>query len=97
MPKTDLPILKPQTIDISDFGVEKTLGFRNMKHWCSIVLDGTNRKLICRLRFKGAKKAIGLYNKEEGEERIQIESVDDLFDIQVNLWKQPKDMSEVNE
>ena len=55
------------------------IGLRNMKHWCSIVLDGTNRKLICRLRFKGTKKAIGLYNKGEGEERIQIESVDDIF------------------
>jgi hypothetical protein len=52
---------------------------RSMKHCCAVLLDGTNRKVICRLRFRGSTKTLGLYNQGKAEEKIPIETVDDVF------------------
>ena len=52
---------------------------RDRKSYCAIVLDGTNRKPICRLYFNKAKKYLGLFDKEKIEQKVAIESTDDIF------------------
>jgi len=51
---------------------------RDTKSYCGILLDDNNRKPICRLRFNHSKKYLGVFSGKN-EERIEIESVDDIF------------------
>lgn len=53
---------------------------RDAQSYCAILLDDNNRKTICRLRFNNAQKlALGLLNEKKEEERINLESMDDLY------------------
>lgn len=53
---------------------------RDAQSYCAILLDDNNRKPICRLRFNNTQRlVIGLFNDTKEEERIPIESVDDLY------------------
>ena len=52
---------------------------RDQKSFCSILLDDTNRKPICRLRFDGSNRQLGLFDADRNESRIQIEQLDDIF------------------
>ncbi|MDX9755324.1 MAG: restriction endonuclease, partial [bacterium] len=51
---------------------------RDNKSYCSILLDNNNRKPICRLHLNGNKKYITLFN-DKMDEKISIDSIDDLF------------------
>jgi len=52
---------------------------RDAQSYCAILLDDNNRKPICRLRFNNAQKLfLGLVDGKE-EERVAIESVDDIY------------------
>lgn len=52
---------------------------RDAQSYCAILLDDNNRKPICRLRFNNVEKLfLGLIDGKE-EERVAIESVDDLY------------------
>ncbi|MDQ6991508.1 MAG: type I restriction enzyme HsdR N-terminal domain-containing protein [Mariprofundaceae bacterium] len=51
---------------------------RDTKSYCGILLDDNNRKPICRLHFNYSRKYLGVIS-EKSEERIEIESVDDIF------------------
>jgi len=61
-----------QTIDI------KRVTMRDTKSYCGILLDDNNRKPICRLHFNYSQKYLGILNMKK-EEKIPIESVDDIF------------------
>jgi len=52
---------------------------RDLKSYCSILLDDTNRKPVCRLRFNAAQKYIGLFDQDKNEEVVPIDNVDDIF------------------
>ena len=53
---------------------------RDAQSYCAILLDDNNRKPVCRLRFNNAQKlSLGLFNDEKDEERIPLESVDDIY------------------
>lgn len=52
---------------------------RDAKSYCAIVLDDNNRKTICRLYFNGKKKQIGIFDAGKNEEKVQVETVDDIF------------------
>ena len=52
---------------------------RDTKSYCGILLDDNNRKPICRLRFNYSKKYIGLFGEEKKEEKIQLESIPDIY------------------
>lgn len=52
---------------------------RDAQSYCAILLDDNNRKPICRLHLNRGVKYIGLFNEEKKEERIQINSLDDIF------------------
>jgi len=56
----------------------KRVAMRDTKSYCGILLDNNNRKPICRLHFNYAQKYLGLI-KDKKEERIDIDSVDDIF------------------
>lgn len=52
---------------------------RDAKSYCSIALDDNNRKTICRLYFNGKKKTVGILDAAKKEEKVVIETEDDLF------------------
>lgn len=55
------------------------INMRDVQSYCGILLDGNNRKPICRLHFNSAQKYVGLFNSRREEERIPIENVDDIY------------------
>ena len=57
---------------------------RDAKSYCAILLDNNNRKPLARLHFNRSQKYIGLFDGE-GEERMPIETLDDLLDLKERL------------
>jgi hypothetical protein len=43
------------------------------------LLDDNNRKPLCRLRFNSKQKYISLIDAEKNEEKIAIDTVDDIY------------------
>lgn len=53
---------------------------RDTASYCGILLDDNNRKPICRLYFNNAKKKyIAFIDAEKKEEKIPIDSIDDIY------------------
>ena len=52
---------------------------RDGKYACSVLLDNTNRKPICRLYLNTAPKRLGLINAKKSEECVSIDRVSDIF------------------
>jgi len=52
---------------------------RDTKNYMSVLIDDNRLKPICRLYFNAAKKYLGLLNEERKYERIEIESIDDIY------------------
>ena len=52
---------------------------RDGKSYCSVLLDNTNRKPICRLHFNNPQKRLGLLDANKSEERVAIDDVSDIF------------------
>lgn len=65
----------------------KRVFMRDNLSYCSVLLDDNNRKLICRLRFNGSQKYVGLINEQKAEERVPIGSIDDIFQLAERLKK----------
>ena len=59
----------------------KKIAIRDAQSYCSILFDDNNRKPICRLYFNTSKKYIGIINADKSEERIQIESLDEIYSL----------------
>lgn len=55
------------------------IGHRDTVNYMSIILDDSNRKPICRLYFNSAQKYLELRNEEKAYERVDIESIDDIY------------------
>lgn len=51
---------------------------RDAQTYCSILLDDNNRKPVIRLHFNSEKLRISLFTQGK-EERVQIESIDDIY------------------
>ena len=56
----------------------RRIAMRDTKSYCGVLLDDNNRKPVCRLHFNYSQKYLGVFSDKK-EERIQIESVDDIF------------------
>lgn len=56
------------------------IGHRDTIQYMSIILDGSNRKPICRLYFNSDRKYLRLLNEEREYERVDIESIDNIYD-----------------
>lgn len=72
------------------------VAIRDAASYCAILFDDNNRKPICRLRFNNESRlVIGLFDENKEEERIQLKSLDDIFDHSerlhacVNSYLQP--------
>lgn len=53
---------------------------RDAKSYCSIFVDDNNRKPVCRLYFNAkSTRHVRIFNSEKTEERIQIESLSDIY------------------
>ena len=61
------------TIDV------RRVELRDAKSYAAILLDDTNRKVVCRLWFNGKQKYLGILDTEKHETKIPIDSVDDIF------------------
>lgn len=57
----------------------KRIVLRDAQSYASVLLDDNNRKPICRLRFNGTNKQIGVFDAAKNEERFPIQQVDDIF------------------
>lgn len=52
---------------------------RDTQSYYGILLDDNNRKPICRLHLNGGKKYIGIFNQDKKEEKILIDTIDDIY------------------
>jgi len=53
---------------------------RDLRSYCSILLDNTNRKPICRLHFNDTEhKYLGLFDKGREEDKVRITKLDEIF------------------
>lgn len=57
----------------------RRVAIRDALSYCAVLLDDNNRRPICRLYFDSRKKVIGLFDAQKHEERISMESVDDIY------------------
>lgn len=52
---------------------------RDTMSYFGILLDDNNRKPICRLHFNRSQKYIGLFNMQKNEERVAIDTLNDIY------------------
>lgn len=52
---------------------------RDQKSYCGILFENNNRKPIVRLHFNGKKLHIGIFDETKAENRIPIESLEEIF------------------
>lgn len=57
----------------------KRIVMRDRQSYCGILLDDNQRKYICRLHFSRAQKYLGLLDEQKHEERIPIDTLDDIY------------------
>lgn len=58
---------------------------RDQKSYCSVLLDDSNRKPICRLWFNGAQKYVGLFDAAKVETRKPIENLAAIYSFSDHL------------
>ena len=68
----------------------KRVVMRDQKSYCSVLLDDSNRKPICRLWFNGTQRYIGLFDATKTETRVPIQELTDIYKLSGRL-KQPVD------
>jgi hypothetical protein len=52
---------------------------RDQKTYCSVLLDDSNRKPICRLWFNASQKYIGLFDAAKAETRVPISNLSEIY------------------
>jgi predicted type IV restriction endonuclease len=64
----------------------KRVTMRDQQTYCGILLDDNNRRPIIRFYFNTAKKSVGLFDSpERKEEKVVIQSLDDLYGLATRL------------
>lgn len=58
---------------------------RDTQSYFGILLDDNNRKPICRLHLNGSTKYIGLFDQDKKENKVKIETIDDIYRYEKNL------------
>ncbi len=76
-------ILKPSRVII-----------RDQKSYCGILVDNNNRKPLARLWFNRSVKYVGLFDGQK-EERIKIDSLDEIYDLADRIRLTAKNYAEV--
>lgn len=57
----------------------KRITIRDTINYCGVLLDGTTRKPLARMYFNGPKKYLALFDEQKKEEKIPIETIDDIY------------------
>ena len=57
----------------------KRIVMRDAASYCAVLLDDNNRKPLCRLRFSGTKRRLGIFNAEKVEETVDIAELHDIY------------------
>ncbi|MCY3549953.1 MAG: type I restriction endonuclease [Candidatus Poribacteria bacterium] len=75
------------------------IGHRDTMSYMSVLLDDNRRKPICRLHFNSTKKYLGLFDGGKNHERIEIGSIDDIYQYteQLKATAQSYDTPDVSE
>lgn len=60
---------------------------RDLKSYFNVLLDDNNRKPICRFYFHTEPLRLGLFDEEKEETRIEIDSLDEIYDHADHLKK----------
>ncbi|MFN3402677.1 MAG: type I restriction endonuclease [Cytophagaceae bacterium] len=55
------------------------INYRDYQSYFNILLDDNRNKMICRLYLNGSKKFIGVFDSGKSETKIQIESLEDIY------------------
>jgi hypothetical protein len=58
---------------------------RDTQSYMGILLDDNNRKPIARLHFNRKQKYVGVFDEHRKEERVPIETVDDIYKLENKL------------
>ena len=66
------------------------VAMRDKKSYCGVLLDDNNRKPICRLYLETSNWYLGVFDSERNEEKIPIESLDDIFNYTEKLKELPE-------
>lgn len=62
--------------------------FRDTLNYCGILLDDNNRKTICRLWLNSPKKKyISIFDNDKNEKKVEIETLDDIYKFEEDLFK----------
>ncbi|HEV7255999.1 MAG TPA: type I restriction enzyme HsdR N-terminal domain-containing protein [Mesorhizobium sp.] len=56
------------------------VAMRDQKSYCAILVDNNNRRPLARLWLNRGVKYLGLFDAEKNEERIRIDSLDEIYD-----------------
>lgn len=57
----------------------KRIVIRDALTYCAILFDDNNRRPLCRFYFSTANKAVGFFNDQRQEEKVSVESIDDIY------------------
>jgi len=57
----------------------KRVIYRDQQSYFGILFDDNNRKPICRLYFTSTKKQIGLFDENKKESKVELNSLDDIY------------------
>ena len=63
------------------------ISFKDAQSYFAILLDGNSRKTICRLYLNGSKKYFATLDEQKKEVRIDIKSLDDIFNHSELLFR----------
>jgi predicted type IV restriction endonuclease len=61
--------------------------YRDAQSYFAILLDDNNRKPVCRLYLNSTKKFIGLFDEQKKEAKLEIVTLDDIFQYSDPLTK----------
>jgi hypothetical protein len=74
-------VLKQKGVDA------KRIGFKDTLSYFAIILDNSTWKTICRLWLNSKKKFIGIFDKDKKEKRHHIETIDDIYKFDAQLFE----------
>ncbi|MFV8754680.1 type I restriction endonuclease [Nannocystaceae bacterium ST9] len=70
---------------VCDILQPERVSYRDSKTYFAIIVDGSNRKLLCRLHFNRARKYVGLLDDQKKETKVPIEDLQGIFGLRDQL------------
>jgi hypothetical protein len=66
---------------VCDVVALERVSYRDSKSWFAVLLDGSNRKPLCRLHFNRARKYVSTFDAQRNETRHAIEGLDGIYGL----------------